>query len=651
MKTVIELLHFAAGRYGDKAYLAQKQEGRWITTSYKEADKISDSFAVAMLVHGIGRGENYAILAEGQSSWVLGEFGLLKAGCVAVPLSTKLSPEEIYFRLDHSEAKAILVSENNFSKVAEILPKLEKKPLFIIISDKNDHMEKNAKAAGLVEDRDLFYFSQLIKEGEAVLSGEKGAETRQKLDDIEVSISEEDTVTISYTSGTTGNPKGIMLSHKNYLHNATMAAELVTVSEGWKSLIMLPLDHSFAHTVGLYIFLYRGLSMYFVDAKGGPMAALRNLPKNLVEVNPDFLLTVPALSGNFMKKIIQGVAEKGPFIDGIFKRGLAAGIARAGNGYNAVPLAVRLKSFFPWIAAKLLIFPKLKLIFGKNIKFCIGGGALLEIKQQEFFNAIGVPIYQGYGLTENSPIICTNSPQKHKFGTSGLVIPGLEVKIMRNDTEECRIGEKGQIVTKGASVMKGYFKNPEATLDTIRDGRLWSGDLGYMDEDGFLVVTGREKALLIAADGEKYSPETIEEGIINNSLLVNQLMAYNEQCRFTSVLVTLNTDSLKSLIKEKGISAKDDSALDLIIDLVKEDLLSFASNPDYAFIPPQWKPASFAIIPEAFDESSGLINSTMKLVRHKVREHYADRIKEIYATGSADPHTAGNRAALRAILS
>lgn len=647
MKTIIDLLHYAAGRYGDKPYLGQKFAGKWLTVSYKEADVISSFFAAALLKHGIEKNENIAILAEGQSSWVLGEFGLLKAGAVSVPLSTKLSPDEILFRLDHSEAKAILVSENNFSKVAEILEKVAKKPLFIIISEKNDKIAQLASDAGLSENKNLFYFSELVKAGEEAI---KDKNISFKLNEIEKDLSQEDTVTISYTSGTTGNPKGIMLSHKNYIHNATMAAEVVVVEEGWKSLIMLPLDHSFAHTVGLYIFLYRGLCMYFVDAKGGPMAALRNLPKNLLEVNPDFLLTVPALSGNFMKKMMQGVAEKGAFVDSIFKRGLAAGIAMAGNGYNPVPFSIKVKNFFPWLLAKLLVFPKLKLIFGKDIKFCIGGGALLEIKQQEFFNAIGVPVYQGYGLTENSPIICSNAPHKHKFGTSGIIIPDLKVRIMKNDREECAVGETGQIVTYGGSVMKGYFKNQEATKSTIIDDWLWSGDLGYMDQDDFLVVTGREKALLIAADGEKYSPETIEEGIINNSVLVNQLMAYNEQCRFTSVLVTLNTDSLKAVLKEKGISSKDDNSIDRIIDMIREDILAFAANPDYAFIPAQWKPASFAIIPDAFDENNGLINSTMKLVRHKVKEHYMDRIDEIYAKGAADPYTEGNRAALRTIL-
>jgi long-chain acyl-CoA synthetase len=393
--------------------------------------------------------------------------------------------------------------------------------------------------------------------------------------------------------------------------------------------------------------------MYFTDAQGGPLAALRNLPKNLLEVNPDFLLTVPALSGNFMKKMIQGVREKGNFIYGIFDRGVRAGVKRAGNGFHRTPLGTRIANWLPWALANTLVFPKLRRFFGSDIKFCIGGGALLEIRQQEFFNAIGVPVYQGYGLTENAPIICSNSAARHKFGTSGVIIPELDVRIMKDEKTECAAGEAGQIVTRGGSVMKGYFKNPEATAATLIDGWLWSGDLGYKDADGFLVVTGREKALLIAADGEKYSPETVEEAVANTSKFINQIMLYNEQCKYTTALITLNAEEFKAGagIQFTGGSVPDNAELDKAIDRVRNDLLAFTNHPAYKAIPVQWRPASFAIIPAAFDESSGLINSTLKLVRYKVRDFYRGRIEELYSSGAPDPHTSGNREALREMLS
>ena len=651
MNTVIELLHEGARNYGDLPYLGGKTGDAYTTFSFKEVDRLTSVFAAALLERGFGKGDNIAILSEGRPSWVIGEFGLLKAGCTSVPLSTKLVEDEIVFRLDHSESKALLVSENNFQKAAQALKDVKVKPTLIVISEKtsslNEMITQHSFASG-----DLLFYDDMIAEGEKLLSG---GDFQQKLAEIETGISADDTVTICYTSGTTGNPKGIMLSHRNYLHNALNALKIVAIEKGWKSLIMLPLDHSFAHTVGSYVFLSKGLAMYFVDARGGPLAALRNLPKNLKEVNSDVLLTVPALSGNFMKKMIQGISEKGSLIQKLFDAGLKAGVARAGNGFHKPPLLTRLANFLPWAVANALIFPKLRAVFGNSVKFCIGGGALLEIKQQEFFNAIGVPVYQGYGLTENSPIICANSTAKHKFGTSGIIIPNLDVRIMKDMNTECAVGEIGQIVTRGDSVMKGYYKNPQATADTIIDNWLWSGDLGYIDADGFLVVTGREKALLIAADGEKYSPETIEEAVLNTSKFINQIMAYNEQCKFTSALITLNIDALKDEAKQRGI-CKDGfdkaSAADIekIIGLIRDDISAFTKHPDYSGIPSQWRPASFAVIPGIFDENNGLVNSTMKLVRHKVRDLYQGRIDEMYAGGLADAMLAGNRDALKKML-
>lgn len=655
MKTVIELLHEGAKKYGESPYLGEKSGSVYETVSFAGADRQSLAFAASLVLRGFNKDDRISILSEGRTAWVLGEFGLLRAGCISVPLSTKLSPDELVFRLDHSESRAIFISENNFPKLAEILGKVKIPPVVVCLSGKTDSMTQQLEKTSLIAGQNFFYYEDLVAEGQRALDTPAnpavfgGKPLSRVMEEREEEIKTDDTVTICYTSGTTGNPKGIMLTHRNYLHNAENAARVVEVQRGWKSLIMLPLDHSFAHTVGIYIFLLKGLTMYFVDARGGPLAALRNLPKNLTEVNPDFLLTVPALSGNFMKKMIQGVAEKGAFINGIFERGVRAGIARAGNGFNKPPLGVRIASFFPWALANALIFPKLRTVFGSDIKFCVGGGALLEIKQQEFFNAIGVPVYQGYGLTENAPIICANSERRHKFGTSGVIIPNLDVRIMKDDTTECGIGQIGQIVTRGGSVMKGYFKNPDATEETLRDGWLWSGDLGYIDEDGFLVVTGREKALLIAADGEKYSPETIEEAIINTSRYINQVMAYNNQCKFTSAVITVNTGALKEAVTAAGLSSGGDEAtrIDAVLAMIRDDLLAFTAHKDYSTLPAQWRPASFALIAQPFDESNGLINSTLKLVRHKVCEVHKDRIDELYTTGTADPFSRGNRQAVR----
>ena len=612
MRTVINLLGVAAEKWGDLPYLSQKIDGEWKSLGFSAARDEAYRFAAALVNRGFRKEDTVAIISEGRNSWVTGEFGLLMAGCISVPLSIKLLPEEIPFRFNHSEARAVIVSENVFPKLADVWSKIERKPLIIALVDNKEKMDAAVAKAGFNWGSDVVSFGDMIKEGDFVLS-----EVQSELDARIAAIDEEDVVTISYTSGTTGNPKGIMLSHKNYCANAADAVETVRFPDKTGSLVILPLDHSFAHTVGLYVALIKGLSISFVDSVGGGMRTLRNIPINLGERNPYFLLTVPALSGNFMKKIQAGIKDKGGLINSIFTKGVEAGIRYHGDGFNKTSFGTRLAAWFPYKLASAIVFPKVRKVFGDDIHFCIGGGALLEIKQQEFFNAIGAPIYQGYGLTEASPIICSNTPDKHKFGTSGVILPSIECRIMKDEKTEAAPMETGEIVIRSDSVMKGYFKNEEATAAAIRDGWLWTGDLGYMDPDGFLGVVGREKALLIAADGEKYSPEEIEEAVINNAEIVNQIMVYNEQRKTTTALVTINSEKLKGSDAEAALSEIERSF--------------YAFRDGEHGIPAQWIPSTFAIIEEPFSEKNQLVNSTMKLVRHKVRDFYSERIELMYS--------------------
>ena len=637
MRTVLNMLSQAAETYANDPYVVEKEDSGWVPKTFMDVDKESALFARALISRGFKKEDKVAILSEGRRNWIISEFGLLKAQCIAVPLSIKLLDEEIPFRLNHSESTAIVVSENSLDKILAIRNSLKNKTLIIVLSNFGGDVIRKGKTAGLEEGKDIVIYSDFIIEGEN--SGEAtSAELEKRLKD----VGENDVVTISYTSGTTGNPKGIMLTHLNYYANSADAVKLFYIPERARTLIILPLDHSFAHTIGLYVSLRRGLAMYFVDARGGGMAILRNIPGNLVEAKPYFLLTVPALSGNFMKKIQAGVAAKGAFINGIFTRGVKAGIRIHKDGYRKAHPAVRFLNGFNYFLARKLVFPKVLGIFGGGLEFCVGGGALLEISQQEFFNAIGAPIYQGYGLTEATPVICTNTPKKHKFGTSGVVLPSIECRIMKDDENEALPGVPGELIIRGENVMKGYFKNTEASDEVLKDGWLWTGDLGYFDSDGFLVITGRAKALLIAADGEKYSPETIEEAVVNNCPYVHQIMAYNEQKKFTTALITLNEDEIKKAIKGKGLKSAEE-----ILTVITESFYSFRSG---TTLPPQWIPGTFAIIKDEFSEKDQLINSTMKLVRYKVKDMYLERIEGMYQEGGSDINKEKNLEVLRSYI-
>ncbi len=624
-RTIVQMLHDAAAKYADRTYTNTRGEEGWIASSFSQTDRLSDYVAAFLVNRGFKAEQAIAILSEGKGAWVTCEHGIVKARMVSVPLSIKLTAEEIAFRVNHSEAVAIAVSSNTLANVLKALPLFKREILFIYLDDEDARLAKQVEEAQWKEGEHYEVMKKILEEGEAIL---KKKPTLVK--SLEKQIKEDDVINICYTSGTTGNPKGIMLTHVNYWVNVHDAIDLFKIPEAtFETLIVLPVDHSFAHTVGIYTALLQGITLHFVDSRGSNAAIIRNFPKNLVELNPTFMMTVPSITGNFMKKMSQGIAQKGAFIEGIFSRGLKAGIERNGDGFRKPSKWTMVKTWLPYTIANLLVFPKLREVFGTKMLYCVGGGALLEARQQHFFAAIGVPVYQGYGLTEAAPIISSNTPARHKFGTSGIVCSSEICKIMVDEETEAKVGQRGEIVIKGENVMKGYFKNPEATAEALRDGWLWTGDLGYYDEDGFLVVTGRAKALLIGKDGEKYSPEEVEEVMINHVDLINQLMVYNDHQTLTTALVTLQEDQVERLIKEKGAQTPEDA-----LALITEELTSYEVHAHS--IPKMWLPARFALIENPFSEADGLVNSTMKLVRYKTAEFYKERIATLYESEAAN---------------
>ncbi len=620
--TIVSQLEYVAEHFGSKTYLVDKKDSGWMPLSFSEVMLQSRYLAVSLHNIGLKKGEHFSILSEGSSPWVISEFALLYNGMASVPLSVKLMEEELPFRLNHSESKGIFISKNSLTKVLNIWDQIDTKDFKLIyLDDDLDFAYQKADKAGISREYIWSYYDLIEK-------GEKGHQNKsQFIDNIVEGLTGEDVVTISYTSGTTGNPKGIMLSHKNYMANSAEGVEVFKANDQLITLIVLPVDHCFAHTVAIFGALFSRMSLYFLDARGGAVNAIKNIPINLNEVKPDFLLTVPALSGNLMKKIIDGISDKGGFVKKLFHAGLKAGFEIFGDGHQNAGTMTLLKNWPTYFLAKSLIFSKLSKVFGGNLKYMVGGGALLDIKQQQFFYTIGFPIYQGYGLTEATPIISSNTPFIHKLGTSGMVLPSIDCKIMNDDGEECKSGEKGEIVISGDNVMKGYFKNKDASEEVIKEDSLWTGDLGYIDKDDFLVVTGREKALLIAEDGEKYSPEEIEEGIVFNSPLIHQAMLYNNQKRLTSSVITLDEQKVKKLINELQI--KSTSSL---LDVIDKEIKLFKNDPVYkAKFPSKWMPSLFFIAPEAFSEDNKQVNSTMKIVRYKVEESYQSKIEQMHS--------------------
>jgi long-chain acyl-CoA synthetase len=412
-----------------------------------------------------------------------------------------------------------------------------------------------------------------------------------------------------------------MLSHGNYVCNAEQAVELLNgIPSYFRQLLILPWDHSFGHTAGIYAFMKCGASIASVAMGKSPIEVLRNVPKSIKAINPHLMMSVPALSVNFKKNIEAGIEKQGKLTQSLFKKALKTAYAYNKEGYN------KGNNGKFWLKPMLniydkLIFSKIRENFASNMQYFIGGGALLDIELQRFFYAIGIPIYQGYGLSEATPVISANTIHAHKLGSSGKPVPNMDIKIVDDNFQEVPTGEKGEIIIRGGNVMKGYWKNPEATAKTIVDGWLRTEDMGYIDKDGFLYVLGRTKALLISDDGEKFSPEGIEESITSKSILIDQVVLYNNQKPYTTALLVPNAKELKKLTSDPEEAAK----------LLEKEIAEYLKGGKFeGMFPSRWIPSGLAFVEEHFTEKNGMVNSTMKIVKHKVYEVYKECLNQLY---------------------
>ncbi len=615
MKSLIQFFEESVEKYSSNVYLWEKPADKYEGTTYGETRKQVYEFAAGLIKLGIRKGDRLCLISEGRNSWVIGELGILYTGAMNVPLSVKLNAEEIKFRINHSGAKMILLSSIQAQKLKLILeecPLLEK----IIHFDTQEEYSTGE-----------MHFNEVRKTGREWLD-EPGNMT--KFEEICKSITPSDFANICYTSGTTADPKGIILSHGNYVTNVYQAYSLIDIPSFYKTLLILPWDHSFGHTCGIFAFMGKGASIASVKSGKTPMETLRNLPVCLREIKPNLLMSVPAIAKNFRKNIEKGIKEKGAIVEFMFNHALKISYSYNKEGWNKGNGVQRLKKPLLKLYDKIL-FRKIREGYGGELDFFIGGGALLDIELQRFFYALGIPMYQGYGLSEASPVISSNSASKHKLGSSGILVNNMDLKICDDEGNEMAANQKGEIVIRGGNVMHGYWKNEAATKDAIKDGWLYTGDMGYISDDGFLYVMGRFKSLLIADDGEKFSPEGIEEAISEQSRYIDQCMLYNNQKPYTVSLVVPNQHALKIYLEEKDLTADSDDGKRAVLNLLESEVNEYRTNGKYgSMFPQRWLPVSIGILEESFTEDNGLMNSTMKIVRGKIMDKYLDLIDYLY---------------------
>lgn len=619
-RTLPNLFEESVKKYSNNPLMWEKTSDKYEPLTYAEMKPLVYKFAAGLLKLGLQKGDRAALISEGRNDWVMSELAILYCGGVNVPISVKIDePNDLKFRIAHSESKFVVVSKNHLPKIRRIksdLPDLEK---IIVLDNIPDlHDDEITKA-------------EVFETGEEYLQ-----DNEEYFNQTWQSIKEDDNANICYTSGTTADPKGIILTHRNYTANVEQATALLPIPEYYVSLLILPWDHSFAHTAGIYTLMKNGASMASIQVGNTPLETLRNIPQNIKEIKPTFLLSVPALAKNFRKNIEAGIRAKGEKVEKLFNKALETAYDYNGLGCDRGKGLRKLKK--PLIALyDKILFSKIRDGFGGRLEFFIGGGALLDIELQKFFYALGIPMLQGYGLSEAAPVISANVPAVHKLGSSGKVVENLKVKICNEDGLEVPVGEKGEIVCKGENVMKGYWKNEKATKETIKNGWLYTGDMGYLDEDGYLYVLGRFKSLLIASDGEKCSPEGIEEALVEKSIFIEQAMLHNNQDPYTIALIVPNKEVIKSELKKLGLTINEQAGQRKAIELIKNEIDKFKSGGEYENeFPERWLPASFALLGEGFTEQNHFLNSTLKMVRGKITEFYQTRIDYLYTPEGKD---------------
>lgn len=505
---LFDLLSRYSANYNKPDMFVAKINGKWTPFSSEHVQETANLLSFGLFQMGLQKGDKISIISNNRPEWIMANMGLLQAGGINVPIYPTTNNAELEYILNHAMVKYIFVSDASLFKT---LSKLKSKLTALIEIYSFDKVD-GAK-----------HWSEITELGKSVLNNNLLEETKQ-------SIKGEDLATIIYTSGTTANPKGVMLSHRNILSNALAISLVFDFNASHRILSFLPLNHIFETTLSVF-YMYSGVSIYFAEN-------LEKIGDNIREVKPHYFTTVPRLLEKIYDKIVAGGGELKGIKRMLFFWALNLGLRYELDGKNGWWYELQLK------IANKIIFNKWRKALGGNVISIISGGAALQQRLAKVFRAAGIPVMEGYGLTETSPVVSVNNshPDSIRFGTVGPVIKDVEVKIASD----------GEILVKGPNIMLGYYKDPEATAEAIKDEWFYTGDIGELVENKFLKITGRKKEIFKTSGGKFISPQIIENAI-KESRFIDQVMVVGEFQKFPAALIVPDYVYVKEWCRRKEI--------------------------------------------------------------------------------------------------
>ncbi|HEX5890879.1 MAG TPA: long-chain fatty acid--CoA ligase [Pyrinomonadaceae bacterium] len=590
--TLIDVFNRAARVHNRPDALNYKSDGRWISISSDEMLARAKHIAAGLYAIGIRHGDRVALLSDSRVEWTLTDAGCLFASAVDVPIYPTLTPPQVRYILKDSGSSALfLANREKFLEMKEILgecPQVE----HVIFFD----------AEGVTE-ADGLTLVQLEAKGRELEQRDPGL-----IDRMAAETTSDDLATIIYTSGTTGEPKGVMLTHENLVSNLIDSCVHLTIGEQDTVLSVLPLSHVFERQA-MYMYLHHGMAVYFAES-------LLTVAPNMREVRPTLLVGVPRMFEKIYQRIRERAAEAGKLTTALLEWSVsvARDYAERADKRQAIPATLRFKH---WLAIKL-VFSKWHAAFGGRMRLLLSGGAALPEDLARIYIGAGIPIIQGYGLTETSPVVTASSFEDYRVGTVGRAIPHVDI----------RIAADGEIEVRGPNVMRGYYNKPEETRAAFTDdGWFKTGDIGTIDADGFLRITDRKKELFKTSGGKYIAPSPIEEAI-KRSRFVNQVVLVGSERKFPAALIVPVWEQLESYCKLKGIEVQSRSEMcdhPRIIDLLQRQIDGLTPN-----LARYEKIKKVALLPNEFTIEGGELTPTLKVKRRVIDEKYHDLIEKLY---------------------